>query len=112
MNKLDRINSELSKRISEIINGGLKHPAITGIISVISVNTANDLSAAKVRISVLNGDPVKVAEALNHSSGYIRRELKSLINIRMIPELNFQTDSNIEYAAKISKIIDEVNKKN
>lgn len=112
MSKIERIDSELGKQIAMIIERDLKHPMITGLVSVTSVNTTNDLGSAKVRISTL-GSTSKiedVVEALNHSAGFIRRQLKSKLNIRMIPELTFYPDINMEYAVRISKIIDDVNK--
>jgi len=110
MGKIDRINSELIKQISSVIERDLKHPSVKGLISVTRVDTTNDLSLAKVYISVMGEESKDVINALNHSSGFIRKQLKSKMNIRTIPELIFYADNNIEYAVRISKIIDEVNK--
>lgn len=112
-NKIERINSEIRKQIAYIIERDIKHPAIDGIISVTNVSVTNDMSLAKIRISALGASNSNedIEKALNHSSGFIRKQLKSKVNIRRIPELIFEIDDNMEYAAKMSKLIDEVNKK-
>lgn len=47
-NKIQRINSELEKQISYVINYGLKDPRTQGgMISVLRVNAATDLKTAK-----------------------------------------------------------------
>jgi ribosome-binding factor A len=100
------------KQIALIIERDIKHPSIDGIISVTGVDVTRDLSLARIRISIINTDNPKeeIIDALNHSAGFIRKQLKTKINIRTIPQLIFNFDTNIEYAVKISKLIDEVNK--
>lgn len=112
MSKIDRINSEIHKQVSTIIDRELKHPALNGIISVTKVDTTNDLSISRVGISIMGAtsDKEDIVKALNHSGGFIRRQLKTRINMRIIPELLFYIDNNIEYAVKMSKIIDDMNK--
>ncbi|MGI6701665.1 MAG: 30S ribosome-binding factor RbfA [Christensenellales bacterium] len=110
MSKIDRINSELNKQIALIINNELKHPAVNGIITVTVVDTSSDLSLSKVGVSVLDDNHDEVVKALNHSSGFIRKLLRNKVNIRNIPELTFYKDNNIEYAYKISRLIDKINK--
>ena len=51
---MDKVNEELKKEISIIIDSSLKNPNITGIISVTKVKTSPDLKYAKVYISLLN----------------------------------------------------------
>ena len=44
-------------------------------------------------------------------SGYIRRQLAKNINLRNTPEITFILDQSIEYGVNMSKLIDEVTKK-
>ena len=53
-NRILKINSEIQKYISEIIQSELKNPNINGIISVTKVNTTNDLSISKIYLRIFN----------------------------------------------------------
>lgn len=108
--KIPKINSELQKQISYIIFNLVKDPRITGLVSVSKVDTTRDLKYAKVYLSIINDDIDVVLKVLDKASGYIRNELKSLMNIRNIPELKFIHDSSYEYGQKIDKLIMELKK--
>ena len=58
-NRMERVNEELKKEISLIIDNDLKNPNITGIISVTKVKTSPDLKHAKVFISILGSKSKK-----------------------------------------------------
>ena len=58
-NRMDKINEELRKELSIIIDTDLKNPHITGMISVTKVKTSPDLRYARVYISLLNCKNVK-----------------------------------------------------
>ena len=45
--------------------------------------------------------------ALNRAAGFIRRELGHEVDLRYVPEIQFELDTNIEYAAKINQILGE-----
>lgn len=53
-NRLDRINEELKKEISYIINYGVKNSKVTGMISVTKASISPDLRYAKIYVSVIN----------------------------------------------------------
>ena len=105
-NRLDRIDEELKKEISNIINYELNNPKVTGIISVTKVKVTPDLRYARVYVSILNSKNNKETLAgLKKSAGYIRSEIAKRINLRLTPELVFEFDESIEYGAKIDSII-------
>ncbi|NLC87409.1 MAG: 30S ribosome-binding factor RbfA [Clostridiaceae bacterium] len=110
-NRLNRINEELRKEISQIISYELKNPEATGLISVTKVKITPDLKYAKVYISMINTkNDEKTLEAIKKSSGFIRSEIAKRINLRITPELVFEIDDSLEYGAKIDKIIDDLKK--
>ena len=45
------------------------------------------------------------------SEGYIRRQLARNLNLRNTPEIRFILDESIEYGVNMSKLIDDVTKK-
>lgn len=110
-NRFGRINEELKKEISHIINYELKNPNVTGMISVTRANITPDLKYAKVYVSILNSKNVKETLAgLKKSSGFIRSEIAKRINLRITPELVFELDDSMEYGAKIDSILKDIMK--
>ena len=110
-NRLNRINEELRKEISNIISFELKNPDATGLISVTKVKITPDLKYAKVYVSMLNSkSKEKTLEALKKSAGYIRSGIAKKINLRITPELVFEEDDSMEYGMKIDSILKDLNK--
>lgn len=109
--RLNRIDEELRKEISNIISFEIKNPDATGLISVTKVKITPDLKYAKVYISMLNSkNKEKTLEALKKSSGYIRSEIAKRINLRITPELVFEEDDSMEYGMKIDSILKDLNR--
>jgi ribosome-binding factor A len=111
-NRIIKINEEIRKEISFLINNSLKDPRVNRMTSVVSVDTTPDLKYCKIFVSVL-GDVKSqedTLEGLNRSTGFIRNELAKRINLRNTPELTFVVDQSIEYGMNMSRLIDEVNK--
>ena len=80
-NRLNRINEELKREISNIINYEVTNSNVTGMISVTSVKISPDLKYAKVSVSILNSKNVKQTLAgLKSSSGFIRSRIAEKVN--------------------------------
>lgn len=110
-NRMNRIDEELKKEISNIISMDLKDPHITGMISVTKVSTTPDLRFSRVYVSMINAKNNKENLArLKKSSGFIRSEIAKRVNLRITPELIFLFDESIEYGAKIDSIINDITK--
>ena len=105
-----RINEDMKRHVAEIIKN-LKDPRVPEIVSVVSVNATPDLKYAKIYISSIGGgDSTKECiKALKNASGFIRRELAGMIQLRVIPELEFLFDDSIERGIKISEILNGLN---
>lgn len=111
-NRLDRVNEELKKTISHVIEFELQNSKITGMISVTKVKITPDFRYAKIYVSMLNSkSECKALEGLKESSGYIRSQIAKKINLRVTPELSFEKDDSMEYGEKIDKILKEINHK-
>ena len=48
---------------------------------------------------------------IKSASGWLHREVGSVLNLRYTPELVFELDETMEYGAKIDNIIKELNTK-
>ena len=109
--RLNRINEELKKELSTVLNYELKNPNVTGMLSVTKVKITPDFKYAKVYVSLLNSKNInKTMEGLKESSGFIRSQIAKDVNLRITPELVFEVDDSLEYGAKIDKILKELKK--
>lgn len=109
--KNTRINMEVQKELSVLINREIKDPRINPMTSIVAVEVTSDLKHAKVFISVLGDEESKQAtyEGLRSASSYMRGQLAKRLNLRNTPELTFILDQSIEYGVNMSKIINDVN---
>ncbi len=106
--KIDRIASNMVKEISYILMTEIKNPDVK-FVTVTDCKVTNDLSFAKVYVTVLNNErKSETMAALKSASGYIRHELTDRVDIRHIPELEFVYDESIEYGKKIETIIEKI----
>ena len=108
--KNTRINGEVQKELSTIIRNEVKDPRIHPMTSVMAVEVAPDLKTCKAFISVLGNKEAKDAtiQGLKKAEGYIRRQLAKNLNLRNTPEIRFILDESIEYGVNMSKLIDDV----
>lgn len=104
-----RVNGEVTRALTSIIRD-VKDPRVGMMTSVTDAIVAPDLKTCKVYISVLGDeDTVRdTMEGLNSAKGFIRRELAHRLNLRNTPELTFVMDQSIGRGVEMSKLIDEV----
>lgn len=109
--RLDRINEELKRELSNIINYEVKNSNVTGLISVTKVRISPDLGFAKVYVSILNSRNIKeTLRGLKSASGFIRSKIAEKINLRVTPELVFEFDDSLVYGEKIDNILKDIMK--
>ena len=110
-NRMNKVDEEIKRELSIIIDQDLKNPNITGLISVTKVKTSPDLKTAKVYISIINSKSKKnTIQGLKSASGFIRTELSKRLVLRYTPELIFEIDNSMEYGARIDSIIKDIMK--
>ena len=109
--KNTRINGEVKKELSILINREIKDPRINPMTSIVDVEVAPDLKTAKVYISVMGDEESKkeTYEGLKSAASYMLGQLARNLNLRNTPELTFIIDNSIEYGVNMSKLIDEIN---
>lgn len=106
--RIDRINEEVLKALSELVRT-LKDPRLEkGLTSVTHCEVTGDLSFVTVYISVLGTDSKEVMKGLNSASGYLRSELAKKVKLRYTPEIILKLDDSIVYGAHISKMINDL----
>ncbi len=110
-NRMNKIDEELKKEISNIISLELKNPHLTGLISVTKVKTTPDLRFARVYVTMINEKSKKEnLSILKQSSGYIRSAVAKKVNLRNTPEIIFEFDESLEYGSRIDEILKNITK--
>ena len=107
--RVERINSEIQKAISHIIDNEVRDPQIDAIISVSNVETTPDLSYCRVFITSIGSTPSdEVLARIKGAAGFIRGRLSRMIKLRITPRLEFLKDESVEYATNIENILKNI----
>lgn len=106
--RIERINKEMLREISEILQRRIKDDLVKKAI-LTGVDCSRDLSHAKVYFMLLNPSETQgVMEALEKVAGRIRGMLGKMMRLRQIPELHFHYDHSEERARQIDKLLDRI----
>ncbi len=109
--KIERVNSEIQKELATLIRGEINDPRLDGaMISVMRVETTQDLKYAKVFVSILGGtDTKEIMAVLKNCAGFLKKQLFHRLKVRAVPELLFHLDNSVEYGIKINSILKTLN---
>jgi ribosome-binding factor A len=104
--RLDRVNQLIKEEISIVLQRELKDPRL-GFVTVTGVETSKDLRTAKVFVSVFGNEDQWAASlaALGSARGFVRNWLRSHLDLRVTPEIEFRADHSMEHAARIQQIL-------
>jgi ribosome-binding factor A len=108
----ERVGEEIAHEINAMLVGELKDPRLEGMVVASEVRVQPDMKHARVFINVKgsNKEQSDAIKALEHASGYIRRELVERLQLRRVPELRFTLDLSQEHVERIERLLKEVKK--
>ena len=108
--RIERGNSQLKKKLSEIISFNLSDPRILeNMVTVTKVSLSNDLKYAKVFVSVYgSGDPNDVLSVLKKAEGHIKKLLAGKLEFRLMPTFDFVLDTSEDYSDKINRLLKNI----
>ena len=107
--RTDRIAEMIQRKLSQVIQQEIKDPRLPKLVTLSAVKVARDLSHAKVYFTAFNADQEVVASILNTAASYLRSVLAKSTTLRTVPQLHFIYDESIEYAKRLSRLIDDAN---
>lgn len=104
--RADRVASVIHAEIARLVREEVKDPRV-GTISITEVNVKPDLSVARIRYLPLGGagDRVQVQAGLEAAARFLRGPIGRALGIRHAPELRFELDPNVEYAAHMDRLL-------
>ena len=108
--RIERVNELLRAELSRLIMQDLRDPRASSMISITGVATSPDLRHANIYISVLGGEAERSVSlaALRQAAGYLRRQLRERIELRVVPELDFRLDPSVESGRRIDELLAEI----
>lgn len=89
-----------------LARGDVHDPGI-GFITLTRVKVSPDLQVARVYYTTL-GDPKarrETEKALDRATPFFRRQVGSRLQLRRVPELQFQFDESIEHQDRVEQIL-------
>jgi ribosome-binding factor A len=103
----DRVASLIIRELATIILQEHIDPLFSGV-TLTAVKVSPDLAYAKVFVTVLDeAKTEETVEALNKSSILLQHLLAKKMKLRVVTKLTFVYDTSIEYARKMTRLIDK-----
>jgi ribosome-binding factor A len=108
----ERVGEEIAHEVNAMLAGELKDPRLEGMVVATQVRVQPDMKHARVFISVTgtSKEQTDAIKALEHASGYIRRELVERLQLRRVPELHFTLDLSQEHIERIEQLLKDMKK--
>lgn len=106
-NRILKINNEIQRELSSLIAYKLKDPRLEGVfVTVLDVNTTNELSYSRIKISVFPEEKrEQTFNIIKSSIPFLRREIAKNVKLRITPELIFSLDDGINYEQRITELL-------
>lgn len=110
--RMEKVAEEIKHKLNTAMSRDLSEISGLGLVTISKVIMSPDLKLAKVYLSFLgNTEPVdKCLEKINNKKKHIRYILAKHIVLKYMPDLIFYHDDTAEYADKMQKLINEINK--
>ena len=107
--RTERLDSQIRAELMDILQRDMADPRL-GFATVTRVDTAPDLTAARVWVSVYGpeADQAATLKALTDAAGWLRHRLGERLHIRRVPRLDFRPDPSIAGADRVLKILHDL----
>jgi ribosome-binding factor A len=104
---------QMAETIRQVVTDALarevRDPRV-GFVTVTGVLVTNDLSHARVMVSVPGeeAEKTRALEGLHSAAGFLRSRAARSLTTRSVPELHFELDRGLEHAARISELLNTI----
>jgi ribosome-binding factor A len=109
--RLERVEHEIVRELSELIHEELKDPRI-GFVTIVGCHVSPDLRSARVYASPMGDSRAQSAtmQGLISAAGFLSVELGKRMRMRRTPTLTFERDDSIARGVRMTTMIDEVHR--
>jgi ribosome-binding factor A len=105
----EQVAGTIRQVIADALTREVRDPRV-GFVTVTNVVVTNDLSHARILVSV-PGEEVEKTRALQglqSAAGFLRSRAARALTTRTVPELHFEIDKGVEHAARIEELLDSI----
>lgn len=107
----ERIGDQIKRELAQLLQFEVKDPRLS-TVTIIDVELSRDLSHAKVFFSILDENDIDEAKAaFKKASGFLRKQIASAMELRIVPQLSFIYDESILKAQQLTALINQANEK-
>ena len=105
--RMRRVNEVIREVLGVAISTDLKDPRI-GFVTVTDVDTAPDLRAARVYVSVLGTEAEReeTLAGLASAHGFLQSRIGDELRMKRTPTLTFSYDETVEKGVRMSQLLD------
>ncbi len=109
----ERLSEALREEIETILEGELADPRI-GLVSVSSVEMADDARSARVMVALTGDDDEaeRTLQGLDAAKNFVRHEIAERLRLRRPPELFFQIDRSQQLEGRVEELLNRAKKRN
>ncbi len=107
-----RVESLIRDLVSQlIVTGEIKDPRVSTFISITRVETAKDVTTARIYVSSIESEDAlnRAVKGLNNAAGFIQNTIGKGLRMRSTPRLKFYPDFSLKEGFEISRKLDELN---
>ncbi len=106
----ERVAERIKREAADILENQLRDPRVSGMVSVTDVEVTQDLSFARIFVSVLeSAAPAdEVIQALHKAAPFVRRQLAARLELREMPEIRFVRDDSMERGARVDYLLKKI----
>jgi ribosome-binding factor A len=106
----DRVGDQIRQELSELLTRGAVHDPGIGFITLTRVKVSPDLQQARVYYTSLGDAQARrdTAKALQRATPFFKRQVGSRLQLRRVPDLQFQFDESIAHQDRVEQILREL----
>jgi ribosome-binding factor A len=106
----DRVGDQIRQELSVLLSRGEVHDPGIGFITLTRVKVSPDLQVARVYYTTLGDEAARreTAKALQRATGFFRKRVGERLQLRRVPELQFQFDESVMHQDRVEQILREL----
>ncbi len=103
----EQVAETIRQVLTDALARAVRDPRV-GFVTITGVRVTNELSHARVLVSVHGEDATKTSaiEGLASAAGFLRSRVARALTTRTVPELHFELDRGLEHATRINELLD------
>ena len=107
--RTQRLDVQIRQELMDVLQREMKDPRL-GFATITRVETARDLSSARVWVSILGSEDEReqTMRALVAAAPWLRRKLAERLEIRTVPQLVLKRDESIEAGDRVLRLLHQL----